>query len=239
MDTLIRELNQRYKAVKNKTGSKFIIAVLNYLTLLERPEIQELLLSQRTAPEIHELNIWIPYQKICADVYEPYRKHPELFKKTFSHFYFLEDWLDVPIVIYLRPKGIKAVWQKMKYRNRIDAIQEDTYLDGSMTKDRYDVRILELDNQEVDLSKQLTELEKKIQLEGSGTIGQTKKAFLTGLFAEKNYLNGTDLKKKEIADILLSDATVSNQNIQAIRFKPAYQKMFEHHQNLAFCNWSG
>jgi hypothetical protein len=42
---------------------------------------------------------------------------------------------------------------------------EDTYLDGSMTKDRYDVRILELDNQEVDLSKQLTELEKKISLE--------------------------------------------------------------------------
>jgi len=116
---------------------------------------------------------------------------------------------------------------------------EDTYLDGSMTKDRYDVRLLELDNQEVDLSKQLSELEKKMLLNGNATIGQTKKAFLTGLFAEKNYLNGDDLKKKEIADILLSDATVSNQNIQSIRFKPAYQKMFEHHQNLAFCNWSG
>ena len=116
---------------------------------------------------------------------------------------------------------------------------EDTYLDGSMTKDRYDVRLLELDNQEVDLSKQLSELEKKMLLNGNATIGQTKKAFLTGLFAEKNYLNGDDLKKKEIADILLSDATVSNQNIQSIRFKPAYQKMFEHHQNLAFCNCSG
>jgi hypothetical protein len=122
MDALIRELNQRYKAVNAKTGSQFIIAVLDYLTLLERPEIQELLLGQRTAPEIHELNIWIPYQKLCIDVYEPYRKHPELFKKTFSHFYFLEDWQDMPIVIYLRPKGIKAVWQKMKYRNRIEAI---------------------------------------------------------------------------------------------------------------------
>jgi len=116
---------------------------------------------------------------------------------------------------------------------------EDTYLDGSMAKDRYDLRILELDNQEVDLTKQLTELEKKIQLEGSGTIGQTKKAFLTGLFAEKNYILGDDLKKKEIADILLSDATVADQNIQSIRFKPAYQKMFEHPKNFAFCNWSG
>ena len=76
-------------------------------------------------------------------------------------------------------------------------------------------------------------------LNGNATIGQTKKAFLTGLFAEKNYLNGDDLKKKEIADILLSDATIQDQNIQSIRFKPAYQKMFEHHQNLAFCNWSG
>jgi hypothetical protein len=48
---------------------------------------------------------------------------------------------------------------------------------------------------------------------GSGTIGQTKKAFLTGLFAEKDYILGTDLKKKEIADILLSDATIQDQNI--------------------------
>jgi hypothetical protein len=50
--------------------------------------------------------------------------------------------------------------------------------------------------------------------------------------------NGDDLKKKEIADILLSDATIQDQNIQSIRFKPAYQRMFEAPKNLAFCNWS-
>jgi hypothetical protein len=116
---------------------------------------------------------------------------------------------------------------------------EDTYLDGSMTKERYEARILEMNNQEVDLSKQLSELEKKSAVHGSETIGQTKKAFLTGLFAERDYLNGDDAKKRELIEILVSDFRVQDQKIQSIRFKPAYQRMFEAPKNLAFCNWSG
>jgi DNA invertase Pin-like site-specific DNA recombinase len=114
---------------------------------------------------------------------------------------------------------------------------EDTYLDGSMTKERYEARILDLNNDEVGLSNQLSELEKKSGLHGNATIGQTKKAFLTGLYAQKNYLNGDDLKKRELVEILLSDVTVNEQKIQSIRFKPAYQRMFETPKNIAFSNW--
>jgi hypothetical protein len=124
MDALVKELNERYGRVQNKTGTDFIIAVCDYLTLLEYPEIQELLLRQKDNPDIRELNIWQPYRKMYTEVFELYNKEPENFKQNFSQFYFLSDWLDFPYVLYFHRKGIKAMWQKFVYRNRIEDIHK-------------------------------------------------------------------------------------------------------------------
>ena len=116
---------------------------------------------------------------------------------------------------------------------------EDVFIDGSLPKDRYEARILDLNNQEAELSNQLKQLEQKSQLNGSATIGQTKKAFLTALFAEKDFVCGDDNKRRELAEILLSDLTVKDQKVQSIQFKPAYQLMYQSPKNMDFESWSG
>ena len=116
---------------------------------------------------------------------------------------------------------------------------EDAFIDGSLPKDRYEARILDLNNQEADLSNQLKQIERNLELNGKDTIEQTKKAFLTAIYAEKDFLCGDDFKKKELTEILLSNFTVKDQNIQQIQFKPAYQKMYLSPKNLDFVAWSG
>ncbi|MDR3502465.1 MAG: hypothetical protein P4L79_07765 [Legionella sp.] len=108
--------------VDKNTGSKFIVGVCDYFTWLELPEIQEILLKHKNMPEGAELNIWQPYQKTRIEVYEPYKQHPELFEKTFAHFYKFDEWQDVPIFLFVMPKTIKAMWQMYKYRNRLERI---------------------------------------------------------------------------------------------------------------------
>ncbi|MDR3504014.1 MAG: recombinase family protein, partial [Legionella sp.] len=116
---------------------------------------------------------------------------------------------------------------------------EDVFIDGSLPKDRYEARILDLNNQETALTNQLKQLELKSKAYGLDTIGQTKKAFLTAIYAEKNFLCGDDNQKRELAEILLSDVLVKDQKIQQIQFKPAFQRMYLSPKKLDFGAWSG
>ena len=116
---------------------------------------------------------------------------------------------------------------------------EDVFIDGSLPKDRYEARILDLNNQEADLKNQLLQIERNLNLNGKDTIEQTKKAFLTAIYAEKDFLCGDDFKKKELTEILLSNFTVKDQNIQQIQFKPIFQKMYLSPKILDFESWSG
>jgi len=96
-----------------------------------------------------------------------------------------------------------------------------------------------MDNLDTDFKNQLVQLEKKMALEGKGTIEQTKKAFLTALYAEKDFLCGNDFKKRELIEILLSNMTVKEQNIQSIQYKPVYQIMVTTQKKLDYLGWSG
>ena len=116
---------------------------------------------------------------------------------------------------------------------------EDVFVDGSMTKDRYEARILDLNDQEVTLRNQLKQLEEKLNLGGNTTIEQTKKAFLTAVYAEKDFLCGDDLKKREVAEILLSNLTIQNGIIQQIQFKSYFQLMYSAPKNADFSIWQG
>ena len=114
---------------------------------------------------------------------------------------------------------------------------EDVFIDGQLPKDRYEARILDLNNQGADLNNQLKQIEKNLELNGEATIGQTKKAFLTAVYAEKDFLCGDDIKKKELADILLSDIKAKDQKVQQIQFKHIYQKMYLSPKNLDSAGW--
>ncbi len=114
---------------------------------------------------------------------------------------------------------------------------EDVFIDGSLPKDRYEARILDLNNQETDLRNQLNQIEKNLHDNSSDTIGQTKKAFLTAIYAEKDFLCGDDFKKKELAEILLSDIKPKDQKVQSIQFKPVYQRMFLSPKTNDYSTW--
>lgn len=116
---------------------------------------------------------------------------------------------------------------------------EDVFVDGSMTKDRYEARILDLNNEEVELRNQLKQLEQKVSLQGQRTIEQTKKAFLTAVYAEKDFLCGDDNKKRQLAEILLSNIKIQNRKIQCLQFKRTYQLMFSAPKKLDFSIWQG
>jgi site-specific DNA recombinase len=116
---------------------------------------------------------------------------------------------------------------------------EDAFIDGQLSKDRYEARILDLNNQEADMKTQAKHMERQISLEGQDTIEQTKKAFLTARYAEKDFLCGDDLQKHELTKILLSNLTVKNQKVQQIQFKPVYQRMYLSPKKLDFVAWSG
>lgn len=122
VDSIIRELNKRYKVVNKIVGVDFIIAICDYLKLLELPQIQEIIIQHKNQPAVIELNIWRPYSKMCADVYDPYKQHPEQFEKIFIHFYKFDEWKDMPFFLFIFPKTIKAMWQMNKYRNRMKII---------------------------------------------------------------------------------------------------------------------
>ncbi len=62
---------------------------------------------------------------------------------------------------------------------------------------------------------------------------------MTALYAEKDFLCGDDNKKREIAEILLSDVLVKDQKVQSIQFKPAFQRMYLSTKKLDFVAWSG
>ncbi len=132
---------------------------------------------------------------------------------------------------------------KANIQNQLNSLSEkrarteDVFIDGSLPKDRYEARILDLNNQQTDLTNQLKQLEKNLNDNSSDTIGQTKKAFLTAIYAEKDFLCGDDLKKKELAEILLSDIKPKDQKVQSIQFKPVYQRMFLSPKNLDYSTW--
>lgn len=113
---------------------------------------------------------------------------------------------------------------------------EDTYLDGTMAKDRYNARILELDNEEIALKNQLKQIE---QLEGYATLEQTKKAFLTAATAQKDFLNGDDIEKHELAKNLLWNVSIRDKKVQCFQLKQPYQLMAEAPKNDDFSNWQG
>lgn len=129
-------------------------------------------------------------------------------------------------------KQLKLLQEK---RRRI----EESYFDGTLPKDHYNERILALDNEQVELTNQLKQLNEKINLGGDTTIEQTKKAFLTASYAEKDFLSGDDYKKRELAEILLSNIYMHGKNIQHLQYNHLFQLIYSAPKTNDFKVWQG
>lgn len=98
----------------------------------------------------------------------------------------------------------------------------DLYLDGNLTKEVYDLKIVELDNEIVTLKKDLDELKQKKATNNEITLERIKEVFLYPIKAKKEFENTKNVKQEKIVKKLLWNATMRNKKIANLTFKEPY-----------------
>jgi DNA invertase Pin-like site-specific DNA recombinase len=111
---------------------------------------------------------------------------------------------------------------------------ENTYLDGLLPRERYELKISEYAEQETCLKNELKQLKTS---GGNITLELTKKAFLLGHSAECDYLYGDDEHKREVLEKVLWNLQVKDKNVQSYQFKGPFQIMAETPKNGDFIDW--
>ncbi len=107
----------------------------------------------------------------------------------------------------------------------------DTFLDSQITKELYDPKVLEIQNQRVSLNKQIQELK---QREPSAILEPTKEVFLRGSRARKEFLEKDENGKKEILENLLWNLSLKSGNVAQIKFKSPYDILAKASKNADF-----
>ncbi|MBL7058350.1 recombinase family protein [Patescibacteria group bacterium] len=98
----------------------------------------------------------------------------------------------------------------------------DLFIDGKIEKDIYDNKNNLLNNEEVEIKKELSELKSKIGNKGKETLERIKEVFLYPVNKEKTFLEIKDEKKEEVIKALLWNAQFENQKIAHFSFKEPY-----------------
>ena len=98
----------------------------------------------------------------------------------------------------------------------------DLYLDGDLTKEVYDIKIVELDNEIVQHKKDLEELKHKKSLNNEITLEQIKEVFLFPIKAKKDFGNTKNGEQEKIVKTLLWNAQMRNKKIANLTFKEPY-----------------
>jgi DNA invertase Pin-like site-specific DNA recombinase len=118
----------------------------------------------------------------------------------------------------------------------------DAFLGEQITKEVYDQKVLEIQNQKTVVNKQIKETESK---KPAFTLEPTKKAFLQGNKARIEFFEGDDIKKQEILERVLSNLSVKNKNIVSYQFKSVFQILAKAPKNapiselLTDLSWNG
>jgi DNA invertase Pin-like site-specific DNA recombinase len=99
----------------------------------------------------------------------------------------------------------------------------DSYLSEATPESVYTPKIKALKQEELILSNQLEQVEKKKVLNPEVTLEQTKDIFLTAIKAKKEYLDADEYKRHNILEKLLWNAKISGQKIQDYQLKRPYQ----------------
>lgn len=106
----------------------------------------------------------------------------------------------------------------------------DTFLSEQTTKELYDQKVLELKNERTSLQKEIKELEIK---QPACVLEQTKNVFLEASRAKKEFLDGDDIKKRNILEKLCWNFSVKDKNIHTKSLKTPYDILFRTPKNLS------
>lgn len=137
---------------------------------------------------------------------------------------------------------LKALEEIQNNQNLLQEKQERllaVYLNGDLPEEVYKVKNLALNNEAVELANQQKQFKQNLELGGNDTIEQTKKAFLTAVYAEKDFLCADDSKKSELVKILLSNLTVRNRNVECFQFNQPFQLMANAPKKGDILLWQG
>ena len=113
----------------------------------------------------------------------------------------------------------------------------DTYLGEQIIKDLYEVKVLEIQNERVNLAKQLEDQDKVI--DPSEAIERTKNVFLASNRAKQDYLDGPDDKKRALAFKLLSNGKLKDRKIVSLQYRSPYDGLALAPKNLDILTMRG
>src|SRR3989339_216693 len=98
----------------------------------------------------------------------------------------------------------------------------DLYLDGNLTKEVYDIKIVELDNKIVQLKKDLDELKHKKSLNNEITLERIKSIFLYPITAKNKFDKTKNTNHEEMIKTVLWNAQMKNKKIANLTFKEPF-----------------
>lgn len=96
----------------------------------------------------------------------------------------------------------------------------DVFLDEQITKEIYDKKVLDLQNEQILIRKQIKDLEKQ---QPAFTLEPVKNIFLQANKSQKEFLDGDEVKKHEIVKNLLWNLTIKDKNIVKIQYKDVFE----------------
>ena len=169
-------------------------------------------------------------RKICTE-------HKSYVRET----YLYEAVADILKNLYISDRKIELMYQSAMERSNADNIYTeealnslqkeleslrtkeskllDIFLGEQISKEIYDQRVLELSNNQVVIKKQIKDLENK---QPAFTLEPVKNIFKQSSISSKEFLEGDDIKKREIVKNLLWNLTIKDKNIVNIQYKSPF-----------------
>ncbi len=122
---------------------------------------------------------------------------------------------------------------ELNLKNRLAKLKErrntllDAYLDKTLDKAIYEAKDKQLNNEGIDILKDLSELKSKLKEAGTDTLERIKNTFLRPKQMRKTFLAMSLEKKRETLNSLLWNAEIGNKKIANISFKEPYKQLSE------------
>lgn len=123
--------------------------------------------------------------------------------------------------------SIKALQDKRAHLESLKTKESrllDAFLAEQVTKELYDQKILELQNERVSTLQRIKDLE----TEQSGfTLEPIKNLFLQANKAQKEFLEGDDQEKREVLEKLLWNLSLKSKSVASIKLKTPFDVMYK------------
>ncbi len=104
----------------------------------------------------------------------------------------------------------------------------DTFLDQQISKEIYDAKVLEIQNERVSLQGQINDLKAK---QPAFTLEPTRDVFIQASRARSEFMDGDDAKKRNIVSSLLWNLSIKNKTAATVSFKSPYDILAKEHKS--------